>query len=287
MIVLIALMLGIGAIFYALEAFNIAKNNYQATLKLYLKQNLLQANISLMPFVIKKASEVYYENPYIPFYKAHFKVEDFKFKIIIKDDTNFNINLIKQKPYLEFFERLSNEFCMPTDFTKYIYYWIGGDVNVENRDENYIPTFSPMKSRQEVFYAYTNHYNILYQNNCHNKRHQKGIIYYLDTKNQSININTAPIEILKALDPNITDFVAKEIVDYRRQKPIKHIQDLMNIRGISIDDIYTIQKIATTKSNIMIIYIDSSIKYGGAFENLHTKIYYSPLQNNIIGIYQN
>jgi hypothetical protein len=109
---------------------------------------------------------------------------------------------------------------------------------------------------------------------------------FLDTKNQSLNINTIPIPTLKALNKDITDSTAKEITDYTNLHPIKNIEDLVNIRGLSLDDIYKIQSIVSTKSSLEVIKIISKTKMGGITQKLTTKVYYSPPQNKILGIYQ-
>ncbi|MGC8677243.1 MAG: hypothetical protein ACP5UF_03395 [Hydrogenobaculum sp.] len=287
MIVLLALLFSLGAIFYSLEAFKEAKNYYNYTLKLYLKQNLSVTNDSLIPIALKKAQEVYQENPYNPYHKESIKVEGINIKLLIKDDNKFNINSIKNPIYFKVFKRLSEEFCMPKDFSYYVYYWITGK-NKDNIDVNaltYEAPFKDMQSKEEIVYA-TPYSNFLYKNNCHNKKQEKGIWYFLDTKNQSLNINTIPIPILKALNKDITNSMAKEIIDYINLHPIKNIQDLVNVRGLSLDDIYKIQSIVSTKSSLEVIKIISKTKMGGITQRLTTKIYYSPIQNKILGIYQ-
>jgi len=287
MIVLLALFFSLGAIFYSLEAFKEAKNYYNYTLKLYLKQNLSVTNDSLIPIALKKAQELYQENPYNPYYKESMKVEDVSIKLLIKDDNKFNINSIKNPIYFKVFKSLSKEFCMPKDFTYYVYYWITGK-NKDNIDVNaltYEAPFKDMQSKEEIAYA-TPYSNLLYKNNCHSKKREKGIWYFLDTKNQSLNINTIPIPILKALNKDITDSMAKEIINYINLHPIKNVQDLVNIRGLSLDDIYKIQSIVSTKSSLEVIKIISKTKMGGITQRLTTKVYYSPDQNKILGIYQ-
>ncbi|MFP3158928.1 MAG: helix-hairpin-helix domain-containing protein [Hydrogenobaculum sp.] len=287
MIVLLALFFSLGAIFYSLEAFKEAKNYYNYTLKLYLKQSLSVTNDSLIPIVLKKAQEIYQENPYNPYYKESMKVEDISIKLLIKDDNKFNINSIKNPIYFNVFKSLSEEFCMPKDFPYYVYYWITGK-NKDNIDLDaltYEAPFRDMQSKEEIIYA-TPYSNLLYKNNCHSKKQTKGIWYFLDTKNQSLNINTIPIPILKALNKDITESTAKEIIDYINLHPIKNIEDLVNIRGLSLDDIYKIQSIVSTKSSLEVIKIISKTKMGGITQRLTTKVYYSPPQNKILGIYQ-
>ncbi len=283
MIILLALIFSIGAIFYSLEAFNESKKDYTGIEKLYLKASLMQTNNSLIPYSLKLAQNIYNQNPYTPYYEKSFKAFNTDIKIIIKDDDKFNINLIKSPSYMEVFKNLSEYFCMPRDFDKYISYWIMGKSDT-GITPPYPSPFSDMNSKQDLIYA-TPYTDFLYKDNCH-KTYKKGLWYYVDTKNQGLNINTIPMPIIKAIDKNITTFLAKEIIDYREKKPIKNIQELMNVRGISADDVYVFQKLSSTTSSTMIIKVNSSTKKGGLKESSFTKIYYSPKQNKILGIYE-
>ncbi len=287
MIVLLALFFSLGAIFYSLEAFKEAKSYYDYTLKLYLKQSLDITNDSLIPILVKKAQKIYQENPYNPYYDKTLNIEGIKIKLTIEGDNKLNINLIKNPNYFKVFKRLSQEFCMPTDFIYYVYYWISGkkEGNIDIENLNYMPPLKDMESKEELLYA-TPYSNLLYKSNCHGKKHQKGIWYFLDTKNQTLNINTLPIPILKALNKNITNSIAKSIVDYRENHILKNIQDLVNVRGLSLDDVYKIQNLASTTSNTIIIKIVSTEKMGGVKQTSTTRLYYLPLQNKIIGIYK-
>ncbi len=287
MIVLLALFFSLGAIFYSLEAFKEARAYYNYTLKLYLKQSLDTTNDSLIPMLIQKAQKLYQENPYNPYYEKTLNIEGIKVKILIKDDDKLNINLIKDQKYFNVFKRLSEEFCMPRDFPYYVYYWITGHkeggINIENL--NYMPTFEDMNSKQELIYA-TPYESFLYKNNCHKKEYKKGIWYSLDTKNQNININTTSIPILKALNKDITNSIANSIIEYRENHIVKNIQELVNVRGLSLDDIYKLQNLASTTSKTMIIKVVSSTKMGSLRQASFLKIYYTPIENKIIGIYK-
>ncbi|RMA93166.1 type II secretion system minor pseudopilin [Hydrogenothermus marinus] len=61
--------------------------------------------------------------------------------------------------------------------------------------------------------------------------------------NGKININTAPIYILQALDPAIDKQIALNIITYRKTKPFKKIDDLALVDGINSDIIYRLKKL--------------------------------------------
>jgi len=283
MIVLVALFFSLAAIFYSLEAFERAKTYYIYTLRLALKQELIDEDSFLIPKLILKAKNTYIQNPYKPYYEEKLEKNHIHIKIVVKDDENLNINSIKDKNYYEVFHRLSENFCMPKDFDKYIYYWISGkNLGIKEESLSYPPPFQNMASKQELIYATPYNNRFLYQNNCHKKT--KGIWYVLDTKNEGLNINTVKLPILKSLNKDITDDIAREIINYRNAHTIKNLQDLVNIRGLSLDDVYKIEKLLSTSSKTLIILLKSSTQKGGVKENLTTKIYYSPIQNKILGI---
>lgn len=63
-----------------------------------------------------------------------------------------------------------------------------------------------------------------------------------------ININTAGKEILMSLDPAITEDIASMILRRQKEKPFNSINELMDIPGINVDNLYKIQQLADIKS---------------------------------------
>ena len=64
-----------------------------------------------------------------------------------------------------------------------------------------------------------------------------------------VNINTAPPEVLMALDDEMNQDVVNEIIRIRETEPIEKIDDLVEMAGMSYDLIYRIKKYAVVKSN--------------------------------------
>lgn len=67
--------------------------------------------------------------------------------------------------------------------------------------------------------------------------------------NGKININTASKEILMSLDPAITDQIASLMLKRQKEKPFKDINELMDLPGINVDNLYNIQQLADVKSS--------------------------------------
>ena len=51
----------------------------------------------------------------------------------------------------------------------------------------------------------------------------------------TVNVNTAPAEVLRCLDPSMTDTIVSELISSRAQKVLKSQQDLKAVAGIDPD----------------------------------------------------
>lgn len=73
-----------------------------------------------------------------------------------------------------------------------------------------------------------------------------------------ININTAPRELLTALDERITDALAEQIIDYRKNTPFKDKADLVRVAGM--ESIATgLQSRITAKSTLFRIKAEGEV----------------------------
>jgi type II secretory pathway component PulK len=63
-----------------------------------------------------------------------------------------------------------------------------------------------------------------------------------------ININTAPNEVLRCLDPAMTDTIVQELTSSRAQKVLKSQQDIQSVAGIDADLAYRLTKLVGFKS---------------------------------------
>jgi len=67
--------------------------------------------------------------------------------------------------------------------------------------------------------------------------------------NGKINLNTASLDLIRSLDDEITESMAQEIVDRRKDKPFEELEDLLNIPGFTRELIYRITYLADIKSS--------------------------------------
>jgi len=78
--------------------------------------------------------------------------------------------------------------------------------------------------------------------------------------NGRVNINTAPKVVLMALDKDIDESLAEGIIAYRKNKPFKTVNDLMQISGMDSDIIYRISPLIDVKSENFMVYL--TVKVG-------------------------
>lgn len=73
--------------------------------------------------------------------------------------------------------------------------------------------------------------------------------------NGKININTASKYALLGLDEKMDETLADKIIEYRKDKRFKSVDDLINVNGITLDMIFRIRQIADVKSEHFLILI--------------------------------
>jgi len=77
--------------------------------------------------------------------------------------------------------------------------------------------------------------------------------------NGKVNINTAPIWVIMALDPEIDNTLAYKIIHHRKEKPFKKVDDLVLVSGFNSDILYRIKPLVDVKSENFIAQINISI----------------------------
>ncbi len=79
--------------------------------------------------------------------------------------------------------------------------------------------------------------------------------------NGKVNINTASKWVIMSLDRDIDETLANSIISYRREKPFKRVDDLINVDGMNSDILYRIKPYIDIKSENFLAVID--IQLGG------------------------
>jgi len=79
--------------------------------------------------------------------------------------------------------------------------------------------------------------------------------------NGKVNINTAPLQVIMALSPDIDKGLAESLIEYREEHPFRKPEDILMVEGFTFEIWHEIKKWITVKSENFKIHI--SVKVGG------------------------
>jgi len=177
------------------------------------------------------------------------KIEDTTVGLLLEDNNRkFNVNLIgSRNPALgenryNIFKRLLRELKINEDYADRLVDFIDSDKvprvpGGEDKAKNY-----PLFSLSELSYIFPDDV-------------MKTLIPYLTVFGDGkININTAELPLLKALHPEMSETLAKRIIEVREGKPFERMVDVTKVPGmekIGID----ISDVTTVKSNSFYVVI--------------------------------
>lgn len=89
------------------------------------------------------------------------------------------------------------------------------------------PANGPLINLSEIMLIKGMHQEIFY-----GAENKEGLGKYLTIYSDGrININTAPLPVLMSLSPKIDQALAQTLIEYRREKPLKKLEDLRNVPG--------------------------------------------------------
>lgn len=222
---------------------------------------------------IERGKEFYSKSSYnslkeIPFEDA---VEDLKISVLAVDNNSkFNINslvysngLVNQTAY-EIFKRLLRELDINEDYA---------DIVIDYIDKDKISRSATGEARAKDYYLFSlSELDYIFKKEDRDKI-LPYITFFGDGK---LNINTIDYPLIKALHNNMTDALAKRIMDVRMEKPFENIAAITKIAGMETIGL-EISNIISVKNNSFMLYLkaekgDFSEAVEAGFE----------LQNNIV-----
>lgn len=235
-----------------LEEFYIAQSSKNITYKIYEKEKDLQLLKETIPIVLSKLE---YINVYNPDSLYYLRINNKNIRIKVKDmNSKIDLGSLNNPAAQRVLYNLLGELGVNTDKLINILCFEGYKDNCGNIN-SYPLKLEKMSSKEELLYA-----------GFTEKEFYKISKYVTAMNTQKININTAPLELLKAL--GIDESAALNIISKRKKSPFHNIEDLATIEGITLDKIYRLKDIITTKSSVIKI----SIKIGK--EELIVKIFF-------------
>ncbi len=236
---------------YVVTALYSANSTGRFVEKVYIKEQAYHALVSLLPYILQglRKEDSSYDSLLDP-WAMPFVVETEKGRlevVIYDEDRFFNLNKVgDDRIYQAVFERLLRLLEISPGYTSRLLAWIGKEP--QSFESEYPVKRAPLDSPQELrFIGMTK--EDLYGRTVGDVSYP-GLLSLVTTYSSGkININTAPKYILMALDPRIDSTVADRIIEYRRSKPFKRVNDLVLVEGVTFDILYRIQKIIDVKSS--------------------------------------
>ena len=174
---------------------------------------------------------------------------------IIDQDRFINLNYVgRNRKITKAFERLLSFLHIDNELIEKLEHWNGAKKPEGEWNLPFPLKGKPLDSIYELFYFWNNTKDLYGKKVGVEKLPGliKLVTVYSDGK---ININTAPYWILRSLDDDIDDILARNIMEERRKNPFRSPRDLLRVDGINMDILYRIYNIVKVKSRFFEIKI--------------------------------
>ena len=248
MILVLVLGIVLTLSFYAVQLGESVLGAKKIVNKVYIKEKQYLILDSLVPKVIQllKREDSSYDSLSDLWAKPFtFETPIGKVSITIVDEDRYlNPNYVsKYRGLREALEKLFTYLEVDRELLDRILIWTGqeeGSLNLE-----YPLKKKPLNSIYEIELLWEK------KEDLYGNEEKEGIFKFLTVFSKGkVNVNTAPLLVLYSLDREIDMELAKRIVDYRKEKPFKKLNDLLMVEGMTLDILYRIQGFAEVRSSI-------------------------------------
>lgn len=250
MIPLLALMLFLMSAYYVLDAYSTAKSVQKVVEEVYFKVQASYVFSYALPLILDLLKR---DDPSVDSLQDSwaqeltFRTERGELRITIYDEERFlNLNSVDEGPYGKFFERLLRLLAIDPSYKENLLVWTGKSKGTINTD--YPIKRAPLDAKEELYYTGFDKQDLLGK--------ELGGKFYpgllglttVDSKGK-VNINTASLYVLMALDQRIDETLANKIMERRNREPFKKPEDLLMVDGMTLDILYNISDLIDVKSS--------------------------------------
>lgn len=260
MTVVLALMLLIGASLLVLDLYTTVKGTQTTVQQVYARTQALYVFRSALPLAIAvirsdDSSVDHLQERWA--YPLSFKTERGELTISIYDEDRYiNLNTAGENP--ELFKHIFSYLRIDLQYLDRLLIWIGRKDG--SFDSQYPIKRAPLSSKEELLYVGFKPEDL--QGKTIGNSFYPGLWSISTTfSSGKVNINTAPMQVLMALDPRIDQTLANKIIERRAKEPFRRPEDLVLVEGFTFDILYRIQNHIDTKSRFFHIVMD--IRSGG------------------------
>ncbi|MCX8060480.1 MAG: general secretion pathway protein GspK [Aquificaceae bacterium] len=190
-------------------------------------------------------------------YPISFKTEKGELTITLYDEDRY-INLNTAGEHRELFEHLFSSLRIDREYLDRLLIWIG---KKEGSFETDFPIKrAPLHSKEELLYLGFKEEDL--QGKTVGTQFYPGLWSLTTTfSSGKVNVNTAPLHVLMALDRGIDQSLASKIVERRARQPFKRPEDLVLVEGFTLDMLYRMRNYVDTRSRFFHVVMD--LRTGG------------------------
>lgn len=260
MTVLLALGLFISASLMVLDLYTTVKSLQNTVQQVYARTQALYVFRSALPIALAIVNS---DDPSVDHlqerwaYPLTIKTEKGELTITIYDEDRFiNLNTAGENP--ELFRHLFSSLRIDLQYLDRLLIWTGKKDGTF--DSQYPIKRAPLHSKEELIYVGFRPEDL--QGKTIGKDFYPGLWSLTTTfSSGKVNVNTAPLYVLMALDPRIDQALANRIIERRTKEPFKRPEDLVLVEGFTFDMLYSMRNYIDTKSRFFHVVMD--LKSGG------------------------
>ncbi|MDW8095443.1 MAG: type II secretion system protein GspK [Aquificaceae bacterium] len=260
MTVILALTLFISASVLTLDLYTSVKSTQNALQQVYARVQAMYVFKSALPLAIAiiRADEPSVDHLSERWaFPLSFKTERGELTITIYDEDRF-INLNTAGEHRELFKQLFSSLGIESQYLDRLLIWIG---KKEGSFENPYPIKRAfLHSKEELLYAGFKPEDL--QGKTLGNQFYPGLWSVTTTfSSGKVNVNTAPLQVLVALDKDMNQTLASKILERRSRQPFKSVDELVLVEGFTFDMLYRVRSYTDVKSRFFHIVMD--LKSGG------------------------
>jgi general secretion pathway protein K len=260
MIIIVVLMAFLMMSFYVIDSYqsSISTNNYVQSV--YGKVQALyiaDAGFNLAKYILDnddQSIDSLHDKWTLPF---NYSQNNIKVSITIYDENRYiNLNLAGDPGYVKIVDNLFKNLMISPEKERNLLVWLGRQEGT--LQTGYPVKKAPMDSLYELILIGFKDEDL--NGKLVGKDFYPGLIGTSTVyTNGKININTAPLWVLKSLDERIDDNLAQKIIEKRSKEPFKQIKDLILVDGFTFDMLYKIQNYIDVKSDIFHVVVNVGV----------------------------
>ncbi len=227
--------------------------------KFYLKQQAYHEAASALKFLIfyLKSDDFSYDTLNDRWATSlEFPLPEGEMTVRVEDEERYlNLNLVRTEAGFRIIKRLFEELSISSLSPELLRVWVGGPGFW---DRAYPPKKAPFDSLEELLFLGMS------REDFYGKT--RGFVFYpgLSTlttvwSNGRVNLNTAPPEVIMALSPRIDRTLAERLLEYRRIRPLKKIDDVILIEGYNFEILHDLRPWATVRSENFRVTIEVTV----------------------------